>query len=134
MDLKELKLQAKFQKKDILFSEVLGVCRVDELTRLSTQKGDMILYYGLRSIADQTKVSYVPVENHSVLLRELVSVEHAREYVAKYEELKCASQQANTEEPETVVGQEAGEDRELPEGIDPLLLQEARYVLKHFDK
>ena len=117
MDLKELKLQAKFQKKDILFSEVLGVCRVDELTRLSTQKGDLILYYGLRSIADQTKVSYVPVENHSVLLRELVSVEQAREYVAKFEELKSANQQEET-----------------TEGIDPLLLQEARYVLKYFDK
>lgn len=126
MDLKELKLQAKFQKKDILFSEVLGVCRVDELTRLSTQKGDMILYYGLRSIADQTKVSYVPVENHSVLLRELISVEQAREFLAKVE----ADMQAGGEA--TEISSDVARSDETVEGVDPLLLQEARYVLKHF--
>ncbi len=124
MDLKELKLQAKFQKKDILFSEVLGVCRVDELTRLSTQAGEMILYYGLRSIADQTKVSYVPVENHSVLLRELITVEQAKAFLAQVEAAKVGAQ-----DDATSVTSEIGETLE---GVDPLLLQEARYVLKHF--
>lgn len=116
MDLKELKQQAKYQKKDILFSEVLGVCKVEELTRLSTQMGEMILYYGLRSIADQTKVSYVPVENHSVLLRDLVSVEQAKQLLAQVEEVGTGMDIRDTEE------------------INPLLIQEARYVIKHFDK
>ncbi|MBQ7359497.1 MAG: hypothetical protein IJW63_05315 [Lachnospiraceae bacterium] len=132
MDLKELKLQAKFQKKDILFSEVLGVCRVDELTRLSTQKGDMILYYGLRSIADQTKVSYVPVENHSVLLRELISVEQAKEFLAKVEaDMQAGGQQAQDGEA-AEISSDAAQSDETDASVDPLLLQEARYVLKHF--
>lgn len=127
MDLKELKQQAKYQKKDILFSEVLGVCKVDELTRLSTQTGEMILYYGLRSIADQTKVSYVPVENHSVLLRDLVSVEQAKQLLAQVEKTKGETAGQNLE------GVEVPEEL-VQVGIDPLLLQEARYVIKHFDK
>ena len=148
MDIKELKQQAKYQKKDILFSEVLGVCRVDELTRLSTQGGDTILYYGLRSIADQTKVSYVPVENHSVLLRDLVSVEEAKALLAEVakaaedpETAKAAedtetanaaetTEAAATTKPVKAAGPEASEEKE----INPLLIQEAQYVVNHFAK
>lgn len=111
MDLKELKQQAKFQKKDILFSEALGVCKVDELTRFATQGGDMLLYYGLRSVANQAKVSYIPVDNHSVLLRELISVDQAKAVMTEFQ------------------------DREGTEDYKPdmLLIQEAEYVLKHFE-
>lgn len=62
-----------FNKKDIIFSETLGVCRVDEVTNLSQQNGDTIAYYGLRSIFDKSKVSYIPMKNHSVQLRPLIT-------------------------------------------------------------
>ena len=110
MEIRELK-QAKFQKKDILFSEALGVCKVDELTRFATQTGDMLLYYGLRSVANHAKVSYIPVDNHRVLLRELISVDQAKALLAGLEEM------------------EEGDENQP----DMLLVQEAEYVLKHFE-
>lgn len=67
-----------FNKKDIIFSESLGVCRVDEVTNLSQQNGDTIAYYGLRSVFDKTKVSYIPIKKHSVQLRPLISLEEAK--------------------------------------------------------
>ena len=68
-----------FEKKDILFSETMGVCQVSELTKLSAKNGEQILYYGLRSVYDKKKVSYIPVENHKVLLRPLITKEEATE-------------------------------------------------------
>lgn len=67
-----------FEKKEIIFSETMGVCRVTELTKLSTKNGEQVLYYGLRSISDKKKVSYIPVEHHQVQLRPLISLEEAK--------------------------------------------------------
>lgn len=67
-----------FEKKEIIYSETLGVCQVAELTKLSGKSGNQILYYGLKSIYDKTKVSYIPVENHEVRLRPLISYEEAK--------------------------------------------------------
>lgn len=67
-----------FEKKDVIFSETLGVCQVAELTKLSAKNGEQVMYYGLRSVEDSKKVSYIPVENHQVQLRPLISVEEAR--------------------------------------------------------
>ncbi|MDO5155028.1 MAG: CarD family transcriptional regulator [Eubacteriales bacterium] len=71
-----------FEKKDIIFSETLGVCQVAELPKLSTKGGEQVAYYGLRSIYDKSKVSYIPVENHQVQLRELISLDEAKERLA----------------------------------------------------
>lgn len=68
-----------FEKKDIIFSETLGVCKVEEVTKLSTNNSVPVLYYGLRSVYDKAKVSYIPVENHAVQLRPLITVEKAQE-------------------------------------------------------
>lgn len=67
-----------FQKKDIIFSETLGVCRIDEITKLVDKRGENIMYYGLKSLADG-KTAYIPVENHSVVLRELIDKNTAEE-------------------------------------------------------
>lgn len=67
-----------FEKKEILYSETLGVCQVAELTKLSAKSGEQVLYYGLRSVYDKSKVSYIPVENHQVQLRKLISPEEAK--------------------------------------------------------
>lgn len=69
-----------FEKKDIIFSETLGVCQVAELTRLSAKNGDQVLYYGLRSVFDKAKVSYIPVDHHQVQLRNLISYEEAEKF------------------------------------------------------
>ncbi|MBR1865900.1 MAG: CarD-like/TRCF domain protein [Lachnospiraceae bacterium] len=72
-----------FEKKEIIFSETLGVCQVAELARLSAKNGEQILYYGLRSVYDRSKVSYIPVEHHQVNLRPLISYDKARELSGK---------------------------------------------------
>lgn len=72
-----------FEKKDIIFSETLGVCKVEEVTKLSTNNSVPVLYYGLRSVYDKAKVSYIPVENHAVQLRPLITVEEAQERLSR---------------------------------------------------
>lgn len=66
-----------FEKKSYLFSETLGVCLVEDVTRIGKEKGAGPLYYVLRPVGDKDKVSYIPVENHKVMLRELISAETA---------------------------------------------------------
>lgn len=68
-----------YEKKEYIFSEAIGVCRVDDITKLSQQQGGAIDYYVLRSVFDKNKVSYIPVENHLVNLRNLISLEEAKE-------------------------------------------------------
>jgi hypothetical protein len=89
-----------FEKKEIIFSETLGVCQVAELPKLSARNGEQVLYYGLKSIYDKSKVSYIPVEHHQVQLRKLISYEEAEKLLAN-----------------------------PPENLDELLRQEAEYVL-----
>ena len=73
-----------FQKKDIIFSETLGVCKIEDIVKLSADKINSYTYYVLRSVYSKEKVAYIPVEHHSVLLRELISKEEA-EKVTKEE-------------------------------------------------
>lgn len=68
-----------FQKKEYIFSESLGVCRVDDIAKLSSKNEEQRLYYVLKPEFDRTKTSYIPVEGHKVLLRELISKEQAEE-------------------------------------------------------
>lgn len=81
-----------FEKKDIIFSETLGVCQVAELTKLSDRSGEQVLYYGLKSVEDRKKVSYIPVEKHQVQLRPLISVEEA-EQLAKTDQSQLTEKQ-----------------------------------------
>lgn len=76
-----------YEKKDIIFSENLGVCKVVEVTRLPAKNNEQILYYGLRSVFDSKKVSYIPVEHHQVLLRDLISYEEACSHNLEQESL-----------------------------------------------
>lgn len=81
-----------FEKKDIIFSETLGVCKVAEITKLPSKNNEQILYYGLRSVYDNKKVSYIPVEHHQVLLRNLISYEEAKELESRMDQLSLAQQ------------------------------------------
>lgn len=68
-----------FQKKQYIYSETLGVCRIENIVQLPAGRAEHILYYVLRPVYNKEKVSYIPVENHQVVLRELFSVEEAEE-------------------------------------------------------
>lgn len=68
-----------FQKKEYIFSESLGVCRIDDIAKLSSKSEEQRLYYVLKPEFDKTKTSYIPVEGHKVMLRKLISKEQAIE-------------------------------------------------------
>ncbi len=63
-----------FNKKQMIHSETLGICRVEDIVNLTSKTGDVTRYYMLRA-ADGGKVAYIPVENHEVKLRELTEEE-----------------------------------------------------------
>ena len=70
---------AMFEKKTYLYSENMGVCYVEDVTRLVTAQKKEVLYYVLRSVYRKDKTAYIPVEGHTVELRELIPVEEAEQ-------------------------------------------------------
>lgn len=68
-----------FEKKEYIFSETMGVCKVADIVKLSPNNrlGEPVWYYQLKSAFDQSKVAYIPVENHQVNLRSLITKEEA---------------------------------------------------------
>ncbi len=83
-----------FQKKQKIYSETQGVCIVENIVQLPAGRGETLSYYVLKSILDE-KVSYIPVNNHQVALRELFSIEEAKALakspeLEKNEQLKAA--------------------------------------------
>ncbi len=67
-----------FQKKEVIYSETIGVCIVDDIVKLADNKKESYNYYLLRSVYDRTIKAYIPVENHTVQLRNLITVDEAR--------------------------------------------------------
>lgn len=74
-----------FQKKDYIYSESMGVCLVADVTNLAPKKGNAVSYYVLKSVYQKDKVAYIPVENHTVELRQLITPDEAREISAKWQ-------------------------------------------------
>lgn len=68
-----------FQKKDLVFSSSLGVCVVQKVVKLTTEKNstDGVPYYVMRALTGEGKTSYIPVEHHQVALRPVLSAEEA---------------------------------------------------------
>lgn len=145
-----------FEKKDVIFSESLGVCQVHEIAKLSAKNGEQVLYYGLRSVADKKKVAYIPVEHHSVLLRPLVSYEEALkvmdDYKKQQEDTGSAYQENHQENHQDDVAnkvqdvdrekRQEGEQNEEQDSaqentavmkISELEKEEAEYVISHHD-
>lgn len=69
-----------FQKKQKIYSETQGVCIVENIVQLPAGKGETLPYYVLKSIFDE-KISYIPVNNHKVCLRELFTEQEALDYL-----------------------------------------------------
>ena len=68
-----------FQKKQKIYSETQGVCIVENIVQLPTKKNEKVSYYVLKALFQPSNIAYIPVENHKVALRELFSVEEAKE-------------------------------------------------------
>ena len=86
-----------FQKKQYIYSETQGACIVDNIVQLPAGKGDTVPYYVLKSVFDASKVSYIPVNNHQVVLRELFSREEALEMKRDSELMKDEKRKAAVE-------------------------------------
>ncbi len=71
-----------FHKKDYIFSESIGVCRVDDVSKINMRAGETPMYYVLRSYYDKSKVCYIPVEHHKVALRKLRTKEEIEAQLA----------------------------------------------------
>jgi len=68
-----------FEKKQIIYSETMGVCQVDNIVSLSATRGEAgVPYYVLRSLTDKSKVSYIPVDHHQVVLRKIFTRQEAQ--------------------------------------------------------
>lgn len=74
-----------FQKKDYIYSESMGVCLVADVTNLAPKKGNAVSYYVLKSVYQKDKVAYIPVENHTVELRELITPDVARKISTEWQ-------------------------------------------------
>lgn len=69
--------KSMFQKKQIIYSETLGVCVVDNIVSLAASKREKpVPYYVLKPVFED-KVSYIPVEHHRVVLRDMFTREEA---------------------------------------------------------
>ena len=66
-----------FEKKTYIYDEEMGVCFIEDIARLATKNKQELGYYVLRSVYRKDKVAYIPVENHEVQLRELITKEEA---------------------------------------------------------
>lgn len=94
-----------FAKKDIIYSSTIGLCTVTDVTRLSADKSTPVPYYVMRSFYDQSKIAYIPVENHQVELRELISKEDALTELNALTEAFKANEIDKSEEYERRIGE-----------------------------
>lgn len=67
-----------FQKKQLIYSEELGVCRVENIVSLSAAREEpSVEYYALKPLFGSKQAAYLPVEGHKQVLRELFTREEA---------------------------------------------------------
>ncbi len=115
-----------FQKKDYIYSETMGVCLVSDVTSLAPKKGTAVPYYVLRSVYEKDKVAYIPVDHHVVELRELISLEEAKELAAEWK-LSVTDEVVDMQEDAEMV-------TEIPEGMTEeqfrLRRKEAEFVIR----
>lgn len=114
--------QRMFEKKNVIFSEKTGVCVVHDVTKLTDDHGNAMSYYVLKNVFDKSKVAYIPVEGHQVVLRDLITVEEAVEKYALWQ--KEAVQPEETDEN----AQKRNAPVEVP--FSEAELEELAYLLK----
>lgn len=87
-----------FEKKTYIYDEEMGVCFIEDIARLATKNKQELGYYVLRSVYRKDKVAYIPVENHEVQLRELITKEEA-EHRRKEWNMDLGEQEEEVSEP-----------------------------------
>ena len=70
-----------YGKNEVIYSDGIGVCKVSDIVNLSVNKKPPVQYYLLSSVFDKNKTSYIPVNGHQVVLRQLISVDEAENKV-----------------------------------------------------
>lgn len=70
-----------YGKNEVIYSDGIGVCKVSDIVNLSVNKKPQVQYYLLSSVFDKNKTSYIPVNGHQVVLRQLISVDEAENKV-----------------------------------------------------
>ncbi|MCR5339024.1 MAG: hypothetical protein K6E75_10735 [Lachnospiraceae bacterium] len=99
-----------FEKKTYLFNDHMGVCYVEDVTKLVTAQKKEVLYYVLRPVYSKEKLAYIPVENHSANLRELMTVEQAEKELFSETELLSLAEE---------LGYVDVEEETMPESTEP---------------
>ena len=84
-----------FQKKDYVYVDNIGVCKVEEITNLVQKDGNSVMYYGLRSQQHTQTTAYYPIENHEVIIRNLIGLDEAEAIIKDYNQ-----EEPNVSEPE----------------------------------
>lgn len=67
-----------YDKNEVIYSSGIGVCRVSDIVNLTVNKKTPIQYYLLSSVFDKNRTSYIPVNNHQVVLRKLLTPDEAK--------------------------------------------------------
>ena len=102
---------AMFEKKTYLYSENMGVCFVEDVTKLVTARKKEVPYYVLRSVYRKDKTAYIPVEGHTVELRELMTPEEAEKELFEDTALEPLARELGYLEPD-MDEEEKGEETE----------------------
>ena len=69
---------SEFEKNEVIYSESIGVCSVTDIVNLLTNNQVRLKYYVLTPICSKSSPSYIPVYDHQVHLRHLITIEEAK--------------------------------------------------------
>lgn len=90
-----------FEKKQVIYSATLGVCKVENIVQLSANRNreNKVAYYVLRPLFADNRAAYIPVEHHQVELRELFSKDEAYRILEDANGLKLDQEQGKKNMP-----------------------------------
>ncbi len=90
----DYKETTEFEKNEYIYSETLGVCKVSDIPKLSVNRRvtKSMDYYKLRPVSETGKRAYIPVKDHKMEMRKLISLEEAVNIKSNEEEYKALSE------------------------------------------
>lgn len=87
-----------FEKGAYILYELIGVCRVCEISRLDFLKNNRI-YYSIKPVFEKDTVIYVPVDNDKVKMRPIMTKSEAEEFVDGIPDIESCCQMNDKERP-----------------------------------
>lgn len=76
-----------FEKGDLILYETVGVCRIEEISRLEFLKKDRV-YYSLVPVFEKDTMIYVPVDNDKVKMRSIMTREEAESFIGQLPDIE----------------------------------------------